>query len=118
MTKTTLTDYRNALTAADARLETARAAVEAARVPDGDIDTGYHNEPVTVTGWYSQRTISGRPAWRHCAWVSGRLRESAPTYDRDAHEELAAAGVAHYDAKQTYEYHHPANAPTYGGRTK
>lgn len=108
----TLTDYRNALDRADARLTAARAAVEAAKVPNDDIDTGY-SEPVTMTGWYALRTISGRPAWRLCTWVNGRVREDAPTYDRAAHDEVAAAGLAHYDAQQAYDNHHPANAPAY-----
>lgn len=107
-TAKTLTDYRAALDRANARLEAARAAVRAAEVPADDIDTGYHGEPVTTSGWYEQRTISGRPAWRHCQWVNGRLREDAPTYDLAVHKEISEAALAQYDAQQAYQDHHPA----------
>lgn len=95
-------DYRNALDQANARLEAARSAVAAARVPDDDIDTG-SSQPVTVGGWYDQRTISGRPAWRHCRWVAGQLRTDAPTYDRAAHAALDEAAREHYDARRAYD---------------
>lgn len=65
-------------------------------------------EPVTVTGWYRQPTVSGRDAWRYCSWHAGRLHTEVPTYDRAAHEELEEAGRAHYDAQRAYQDHHPA----------
>lgn len=104
-----LAHYRARLDAANRRLETARAAVRSARVPKSDIDTGYHSEPIAGSGWYVQRTLSGRPAWRHCLWINGRLREGAPTYSLDAHKELMRCAIEQYDAQQAYNDHHPAN---------
>ena len=72
------------------RYEAALAAARAARVPDEDFD-GPGREPVTVTGWYGQPTISGRPAWRHYAWRSGRCVAGHATYDLRAEDALAEA---------------------------
>lgn len=101
--------WRDRLAQATTALEAARATAMAARVPDDDIDTGRHGEPIAVSGWYEQRTISGRPAWRRCDWRDGRLHEEAPTYDPEAERALGDASMLHYEATQDYEMNHPAS---------
>lgn len=103
-----LSYYRDLLNAATAAGEVARAARDAALVPESDIDTSCHNEPITVSGWYEQYTISGRAAWRFCNWHNGILHEEPPTYSRQADEAYGEACLAHYEATRDYEMNHPA----------
>lgn len=82
------------LAASNAAFAAARAAARAAHVPKSDLAPC--TELVTVSGWYEQPTISGRPAWRRCTWVNGRLRSSAATYDRERDLELDAIAEENY----------------------
>lgn len=86
---------------AAADMETARAAVAAVQVPDSDLDTGA--EPTTVTGWYHQPTVSGRPAWQYRNWHAGQVRAQRPVYDRGPVERLASVAERDYSAQRDLE---------------
>jgi hypothetical protein len=85
----------------NAELAAAQDAVVAAQVPDSDLEGS--REPITVSGWYVQTTVSGRPAWRYYYWSGGRLYANPATYDRAASERLAIVAEANYSATQDYE---------------
>lgn len=72
--------------------DAAKAATLASRCLEEDC-LGGGSEPVTVSGWYSVYTKSGRAAWRHYAWISGRLRTGVCTYDLGA--ETRYVEIAH-----------------------
>ena len=59
----------------------------AARVPSGDRNGPAH-EPVTLSGYYTVPTVSGRPAWARIEWIGGSTREAHCTYDPDAERKV------------------------------
>jgi len=62
----------------------AEARMRAAQVPSADrVDNGAL-APVTVSGYYEVRTLSGRPAWAYFGWHSGKFSERHCTYDTAA----------------------------------
>lgn len=74
------------------KCDAAYAAARAALVPDED-RAGPGSEPVTVSGWYTAPTVSGRPAWVRYDWREGRCVQGCATYDVTAERTAASAAA-------------------------
>lgn len=96
-----LADRAADLVRANAAYETAKVAALAARVPDDDIAA--NSEPITISGWYKQATVSGRPAWRKVMWVEGGIKEEAPTYNPDLEKALSEARYRQFEAEMAHD---------------
>lgn len=103
---TRLDQLRQRAAESDAYLARALDEALACLVPESDLAPT--TEPVTVTGYYRQPTLSGRAAWRYCYWVSGRLLSKPATYSRASEDHLLEAAdrfyCAHKDLKAEEEF--------------